>query len=79
MLESTKNELKKHIENDKVIVFRKRVPILEKCINKYFELSVEDKNKLLKTLIKRIEYFKTESSRHKEVEIELKITYKITV
>ena len=78
-LESTKNELRKHIENDKVIVFRKRVPILEKCINKYFELSVEDKNKLLKALIKRIEYFKTESSRHKEVEIELKITYKITV
>ena len=78
-LESTKNELERHIQNDKAIVFRKRVPILEKCINKYFELSVEDKNKLLKTLIKRIDYFKNESSRHKEVEIELKITYKITV
>jgi DNA invertase Pin-like site-specific DNA recombinase len=78
-LESTKNELKKHMENDKVIVFRKRVPILENCINKYFELSIGDKNKLLKTLIKRIEYFKTESSRHKDVEIVLNITYKITV
>ena len=78
-LESTKNELKTHIENDKITVFRKRVPILEKCIEKYFELSVADKNKLLKSLIKRIDYFKTESSRHKEVNIELNITYKVSV
>lgn len=76
-LEGAKIELEKHIENDKSIIMRKRTPIIEKCIEKYFELNVEDKNKLLKSLISRIDYFKTESSRHKEVNIELKITYKI--
>lgn len=76
-LESAKNELEKHMENDKTILIKKRIPILEKCIDKYFELDVADKNKLLKSLIKRIDYFKYETSRHKEVEITLKIEYKI--
>lgn len=76
-LEGAKIELEKHIENDKTLIIRKRTPILEKCIEKYFELNIEDRNKLLKSLIKRVDYFKTESSRHKEVNIELKITYKI--
>lgn len=75
--EGAKLELEKHVENDKTIIIKKRVPIIKRCIDKYYMLTIEDKNKLLKSLIKRVDYFKSESSRHKEVNIELKITYKI--
>lgn len=76
-LEGAKIDLDKRIENDKTIIIRKRVPIIKKCLDKYYILSIEDKNKLLKSLIKRVDYFKTESSRHKMVNIDLKVTYKI--
>lgn len=78
-LEQALNELKQHVENDKTIVYRKRVPILEKCIDKYFELTPKDRNKLLKSMIKQIDYFKTEGGRYTDSNMTLDIFYKIGV
>ena len=78
-LEVSLNELKQHIENDKSVIYKRRVPILEKCIGKYFELSPKDKNKLLKSMIKKIDYSKTEGGRYKESNMKIEIFYKLGV
>ena len=65
--------------NDKTIVYKKRVPILEKCIDKYFDLNPKDKNKLLKSMIRKIEYSKTQGGRYNESNMNLNIFYKISV
>ena len=48
------------IASDKSDGIRSAVPILEKCIEKYSDLEVADKNIMLKDFIDRIEYYKTE-------------------
>ena len=78
-LESHLNELKEHMKNDKSVIYKRRVPILEKCIEKYFELSPKDKNKLLKAMIKRIDYSKTQGGRHRESNMMIEISYKLGV
>lgn len=78
-LEVSLNELKQRVENDKTVIYQRRVPILEKCIGKYFDLSPKDKNKLLKSMIKRIDYSKTKGGRHRESNMRIEISYKLGV
>ena len=46
-------------KEEKVIIIKRSVPILEKCIKKYPSLSPEGKNKLLKSILKTVYYKKS--------------------
>lgn len=63
------------ISEDKSERARSAVPILEKCIEQYYGLSVVERNKVLKSIIKKIEYLRTDPSKRApfEVKIFLKI------
>lgn len=61
--------------DDKAQSIRSAVPILEKCIENYYSLSIPDRNKLLKSIIERIEYTRTDPTRR--APFELKIYLKI--
>ena len=47
-------------ENKEAEVFRKRIPILDKCLKSYNQLSPKERNELLKIIVERIDYTKTE-------------------
>lgn len=56
------------------------IPILENVLNEYYKLDPTDKNKLLKTIIEKIEYVKTQKKSPKALiddKFELKIYLKI--
>lgn len=55
--------LNEAIKNNELEHKRKAIPILEKCLNEYYSLSVENKHKLLSSIIDRIVYEKTKSGR----------------
>ena len=61
------------ISDDKSESIRSAVPILEKCIEKYYELDPKDKNLILKSLIDRIDYNKRISKGDFTLKIFLKI------
>lgn len=48
------------ISDDKSESIRSAVPILEKCIDLYYNLSIPDRNKVLKSIIDKIEYTRTD-------------------
>ena len=63
------------ISEDKSESVRSAVPILEKCIEQYYSLSIPDRNKVLKSIIERIEYTRTDPTRR--APFNLKIFLKI--
>ena len=63
------------ISEDKSESVRSAVPILEKCIEQYYSLSIPDRNKVLKSIIERIEYTRTDPTRR--APFDLKIFLKI--
>lgn len=73
-LEEKKTKLGQNKEEDKIIRYKKAIPKLSLCVNNYDSLSIENKNKLLKTIIDKIIYTKTEKSTKKN-----KITFKLKV
>lgn len=68
-------EALKAISDDKSETIRSTVPILEKCLNKYYSLDVSERNKILKSLISKILYIRTDPTRY--APFELKIYLKI--
>lgn len=62
-LNSLKNRLIDDNKKDDTIIIKKRIPILEKCIDNYNSLNVYEKNELLSVLITRIEYVRTDFGR----------------
>lgn len=56
-LEKKKSSLSINKE-EKVIIIKKSIPVLSKCIEKYPALSPEGKNKLLKSILKNVYYTK---------------------
>ena len=60
------NALNDMIKNNELEHKRKAIPILEKCLNEYCNLNVEDKHKLLSSIIDKIVYEKTKSGRWDE-------------
>lgn len=50
------------ISDDRSESIRSTVPILEKCINQYYNLSIPDRNKVLKSLIEKIIYKREDST-----------------
>lgn len=65
-LNSLKNTLNDKLQNDELEQKRKAIPILENCINEYYDLSVKEKHKLLTTIIDKIIYEKTVGGRWNE-------------
>lgn len=62
-LNELKNRLIEESKEDETIIIKKRIPILEKCIEHYYDLDMEQRNELLSVLITRIEYYKEKSVR----------------
>lgn len=73
-LENKKISLEKNKQEDKIIKYQKMIPRLSLCVSNYDSLSIINRNKLLKTIINRIEYTKTEKSTRKD-----KKTFKLKV
>ena len=69
-----KQQLEKNKQEDKIIRYKKAIPKLSLCVNNYDSLSIENKNKLLKTIIDKVIYTKTEKSTKKN-----KITFKLKI
>ena len=69
----------KQVDNSKTERIRRAIPILKKCLDDYWSLSVEEKNAVLKTFIQKIEYTKTKkNNRFDGVEnVQLKIFLEI--
>lgn len=65
-LNGLKMALNDKIQIDELENKRKAVPILENCINEYYNLSVEDKHKLLTAIIDKIIYEKSKGGRWNE-------------
>lgn len=66
--------------NDEEARARKAIPILEKCLDAYWDLNAQEKNDLLKSFIERIEYKKTQRNTRWDKtldDLELKIYLKI--
>ncbi|WP_418223526.1 recombinase family protein [Clostridium isatidis] len=61
-LDKQKDELTKLDKDNKVEKIIQAIPNLENCINNYYDLSVEEKNKLLKSIIKKAYYEKDEAA-----------------
>ena len=64
-------EALKAISDDKSESIRSKVPILEKCIDKYYDLSIEDRNKVLKSIIDKIVYSREDSTRRAPFDLEI--------
>ena len=76
-------EVENNIQDDKKDNIKNAIPILEKVIDEYWNLTTENKNKLLKSIIERIEYKKDKPNKcydalnDVEKKIQLKIFMKI--
>lgn len=62
-LKKRKAKIEDTKEEEKIISYKKQIPILERCIKDYPILSIEEKNEYLKEIIEKIIYTKTEGGR----------------
>ncbi len=69
-LEKEKTTLEKETSDTKVVQYRKAIPKIEKALSLYWDGSVEEKNKLLKSIIQKCVYKKEKSGRWHTEEIE---------
>lgn len=58
-LKGQKQAIESKMQTEELENRKKAVPILEKCIEEYYTLSIEDRHKVLKTIIDKIIYDKT--------------------
>ena len=65
-LNNQKTALNDKIQIEELENKRKAVPILENCINEYYNLSVGDRHKLLTAIIDKIIYEKSKGGRWNE-------------
>lgn len=63
ILNANKKVIEKELQNDKVIRIKKMIPKLENVIKNYDKLSIEGKNELLKSVIDKVIYTKTEKCK----------------
>lgn len=65
-----KDQLSNTKDEEKIIQYKKSIPILERCVKDYHLLSVEEKNELLKSFIDKIFYKKEIGGRWNKEAIE---------
>ena len=63
------------ISDDKSESIRSTVPILEKCINQYYNLSIPDRNKVLKSFIDKIIYTRNDPTRRSPFNLEIYLKF----
>lgn len=63
ILNANKKVIEKELKNDKVVKIKKMIPRLENVMKNYNKLSVEGKNELLKSVIEKVVYTKTEKCK----------------
>lgn len=69
-----KEQLSNTKDEERIIQYKKSIPILEHCVKDYILLTVEEKNELLKTFIDKVTYKKDVGGRwNKEATITLQI------
>lgn len=61
MVEDDIAVLEESEKHDKLIKYKKVVPKLEECLNEYDNMTVSQKNEILKSIIDKVEYYKTTS------------------
>lgn len=71
-LEKKKSSLSANKE-EKVIVIKRAIPILSRCLDKYTTLQPKDKNKLLKTILSEVYYTKHGKGTDFKIEPKFKI------
>lgn len=77
-LEAQKAELEKNKQEDKIITYKKSIPILEECIKDYYMFDVENQNRILSAIIDKVVYTKAEkSTKAKKQNFKLEIFYKL--
>lgn len=79
-LKALKIALNEQLEIDEVENKRKAIPILEHCLEEYYDVSIQDRHDLLTSVISKIEYAKTEGGRwniEARESFELTIFYKV--
>lgn len=79
-LEDAKQNLLSSEDEDKIIRYKKAIPILANCVKNYNKLSISDKNNLLKSIIKNVEYKREKGGRWckgGQDNFELKVNLKI--
>lgn len=77
-LEDKVKVLENNKQEDQIIRYKKAIPKLSLCINNYHSLNIENKNKLLKTIIDKVMYVKEEkSTKAKKEDFKLKLYLKI--
>lgn len=62
-LEQQRSKLEQSSEQDKLTRYKKAIPKLQDCIDKYHTLNIADKNEMLKSIIRKIIYTKEEGGR----------------
>lgn len=62
-LEKRKKQLEDTKEEEKIIAYKKSIPILEQTLKQYPTLTVEEKNEYLNEIIDKVIYTKTEGGR----------------
>ena len=65
-LNEQKNIINEKLQNDELEQKTKAIPILETCINEYYDLSIENRHKLLTGIIDKIIYEKQVGGRWNE-------------
>lgn len=75
-LKKQKNALNEQLAIDEVAGKRKAIPILERCLEEYPNLSIKDRHDVLTSIISKIEYSKTEGGRWKE---EARNSFELTI
>ena len=65
LLEEQKQKIEDNKENDKVTKYKKAIPILANCLSEYHNLTISERNELLKTIIEKVIYKKSEKERWK--------------
>lgn len=75
-LKALKKALNEQLAIDETEYKRKAIPILEHCIEEYYNVSVKDRHDLLKAVIEKIDYIKTEGGRWN---IEARNSFELTI
>ena len=69
-----KEQLTDTKDEERIIQYKRSIPILEHCVKDYDLLTIEEKNELLKSFIDKIIYKKSEGGRwNKEATINLEV------
>ena len=66
-----KDSIGKDDEKDKIITIKKAIPILKNVLNDYNNLTAEEKNELLKTIIESVMYLKTERNNNDSIKLDI--------